>query len=227
MSPLLMAVVPSPDVRVTVAESMIHDLGRVSEWCVLWGMKLNVSKTKTMIVSRPCTMHNQSPPLTIVRTAVKMSDDLVILRVKFDSKMTFETHLRSVSRAASQRLCILRKFWRVFYDRSLLWRCFRGFVLSVLEKCSAVWCSAADTHLKLLVRVVSGAQFQLGMCLTVTLLIVDPWQYSVCCIRSGSIRCTLLMVLFLPVCASAGYSRCSDRTLVNLCAVSLLDLVVP
>ena len=61
----LMAVVPSPGVRVAVAEFLIRDLGRVSEWCDLWGMKLNASKTKTMIVSRSCTMHPQSPPLTI------------------------------------------------------------------------------------------------------------------------------------------------------------------
>ena len=46
----LIAVVPSPGVRVTVPESMIRDLGRGSEWCDLWGMKLNTSKTKTMIV---------------------------------------------------------------------------------------------------------------------------------------------------------------------------------
>ena len=49
-----MAVVPSPSVRVAVAESLIRDLGRVSEWCDLWGMKLNASKKKTMIVSN-CT----------------------------------------------------------------------------------------------------------------------------------------------------------------------------
>ena len=73
--------------------------------------------------------------------------------------MTFEKHLRSVSRAASQRLGILRKSCRVFHDRSLLGRCFRGFVLPVLEYCSVVWCSAADTHLKLLDRAVSGARF--------------------------------------------------------------------
>ena len=52
----LMAVVPSPGVRVAVAESLIHDLDRVGEWCELWGMKLNASKTKTMIVSRSRTM---------------------------------------------------------------------------------------------------------------------------------------------------------------------------
>ena len=77
----------------------------------------------------------------------------------FDSKMTFEKHLRSVSRAASQRLGILKKSWHVFHDRLLLGRCFSGFVFPVLEYCSAVWCSAADTHLRLLYRVVSGASF--------------------------------------------------------------------
>ena len=45
---------------------------------------------------------------------------IVILGVTFDSKMTFEKHLRSVSRAASQRLGMLRKSWLVFHDRSLL-----------------------------------------------------------------------------------------------------------
>ena len=54
------AVVPSPGVRVAVAKSLISDLGRVSEWCDLLGMKLNVSKTKTIRVSRSRTMHLQS-----------------------------------------------------------------------------------------------------------------------------------------------------------------------
>ena len=33
----LMAVVPSPGVRVAVAESLIRHLGRVSDWCDLGG----------------------------------------------------------------------------------------------------------------------------------------------------------------------------------------------
>ena len=40
----LIAVVPSPGVRVALAESLSHDLMKVSEWCDLWGMKLNASK---------------------------------------------------------------------------------------------------------------------------------------------------------------------------------------
>ena len=54
-------------------------------------------------------------------------DDLVMLGVTFDSKMTFEKHFRSVFRVA---LGILRKSWRVFYNRSLLGRCFLGLVPS-------------------------------------------------------------------------------------------------
>ena len=116
----LMAVVPFPGIRVTVAESLIRDLGRASERCDLWGMKLNASKTKTMIVSRSHTMHPPSPPLIIGRAVLKESYGLVILGVTFHPKLTFEKHLRSVSRAASQRLGILGKSWRVFHDRSLL-----------------------------------------------------------------------------------------------------------
>ena len=150
-----------------------------------------------MIVSRSRTMHRQSPALNIGGTVLKESDDLVILGVTFDSKMTVEKHLCSVSRAASQRLGILRKSWQVFHDRLLLGRCFRGFVLPVLEYCCAVWCSATGTHLRLLDRVASGASFLTGVCLSVTSHIVDLWQYYVCCTRSGVTRCTLFMVLFL------------------------------
>ena len=58
-------------------------------------MKLNASKSKTLIVSRSRTMHPQSPPLTIGGTVLIEFEDLVILGVTFDFKMTFEKHLRS------------------------------------------------------------------------------------------------------------------------------------
>ena len=165
----LMAVVPSPWVRVAVAESLIRDHGGVSEWCGIWGTKLNASKTKTMIVSWSRTMHPQSPPLTTIRTVLKESDDLVILGVTFDSKMTFEKHLRSVSRAASRTLGILRKSWLVFHDSSLLGRCFMGFVLQ-----SGARLTIHTLNYWTVQSVVPG--FLLGVSLSVIFLIVDPWQ---------------------------------------------------
>ena len=152
-------------------------------------MKLNASKTKTMIVSRSRTMDPQSLPLTIGGTVLKESDDHVILGVTFNFKMTFEKHLRSVSRAASQRLGILRKSWRVFHDISLLGRCFWGFLLPDLECCSAIWCSAADTYLKLLNRTVSCARFLTG----------GVFECDIAHRRSVAILCMLYMIRCNPV----------------------------
>ena len=90
----LIAVVPSPGVRVAVAESLNRDIVRVNAWCDLLGMKLNTSKTNTMIVSRSRTMHPQPPPLTINGTVLKESVDLDILGMIFDSKLTVEKNLR-------------------------------------------------------------------------------------------------------------------------------------
>ena len=128
----LVALMPSPGERVAVS-------GRVSVWCNLRGMKLNESKTKTMIVSRSRTVHPLLTPLTLDETVRKESADLVILGVTFDAKMmTFEKHLRSVSSDAAQWLGIMRKSRQVFHDRLLLLRCFWSFILQVLEYCSAV-----------------------------------------------------------------------------------------
>ena len=82
-----------PGVRITVAESLSRDLVKVSEWCDLCRIKLNESKTNTMIVYWSRTLHPQSPALTIGGTVLKESDGLVIVGMTFDSKLTFEKHL--------------------------------------------------------------------------------------------------------------------------------------
>ena len=41
-------------------------------------------------------MHHQSPPLTIDRPVLYESNDLVLLGVTFDSKITFEKNFKDV-----------------------------------------------------------------------------------------------------------------------------------
>ena len=72
---------------------------------------------------------------------------------------------------------------------ALLGRCFRGFVLPVLEYCSAVWCSAADTHLKLLDRAASGARFLTG----------DVFECDISHRRSVAVLCILYKIRCNPV----------------------------
>ena len=197
----LMAVMPSPGARVMVAESLNLDLIRVNVLCDLWGMKLNASKTKTMIVLRSRTMHPQSPPLTIDGTVLKESDNLDILGVTFDFKLTFEKHhpLRSPGEyLRSPGELTFEKSWRVFHDRLLIGRCFWGFVLTVLNtvlQCG-VWLPIHALNY--------WTSYSVVACLTVIFPIVDLWQCCVCCTRSGVTRCTHFVALYLCLMCQSG-----------------------
>ena len=68
----------------------------------------------------------------------------------FDSRFTFEHHLRSVSSSVAQKIGVLRESSKVFGDQSILLKCFNSYILPCLEYCSPVWCSAADSHFRLL-----------------------------------------------------------------------------
>ena len=48
-----MAVVPSPGVRVAIAESLIRDRGRVSEWCDLCGRSRSPWKRVSLHIQKP------------------------------------------------------------------------------------------------------------------------------------------------------------------------------
>ena len=176
--------------------------------------------------SRPT--HPQSHPLTvtIVRTVLKESDDLDILDEKFDSKMTFWKHLCSISRAASQILCILKKSSLVFHDRLLL----GSFCLAYFE---VLFCSGV---LRFRYTPLTGGpcshwcQFSNWGCVWVWYCtMVELWLYHGCCTRSGVIRCTLFMVLFL--CRLCQWERVTCGALVAhqytyACTSSLQNLAV-
>ena len=99
--------------------------------------------------------------------------------------------------------------------------------MPVLEYCSAVWCSAADTHLKLLDRVVSGARFLTGVVFECDI----AHRRSVAVLHMlYKIRCNPMHPLndrlpgpYVPVRVTRG----PGRTSVYLCATSLQNMAVP
>ena len=81
----LLAVVRSPEMRSQVAMSLNRDLERISQWCSRWGMRLNSSKTKTLLISRSRTNEPPHPPLLVGNTLLAESEFLTILGVTYDS----------------------------------------------------------------------------------------------------------------------------------------------
>ena len=92
-----------------------------------------------------------------------------------------------------------------------------------------MWCSAADTHRKLLDWVVSGARFRT----------TGVFECDIVHRRSVAVLCMLYKIRCIPdasslwsstcaVYASAGFTRCSGHTSVYYsCASSLQNLTVP
>ena len=155
----LLAIIPSPHDRDRVAASLNRDLHRIQSWSSLWGMKLNPSKTQSMIISRSRTGNPPHPVLYLDNSPLSSSPSLKILGVTFDTRLTFETQIRSMASSASQKVGIVRKGFGVFQDDNINKVSFTFFLLPVLEYCAAVWSSAAECHLKLLDRVLSRVRF--------------------------------------------------------------------
>ena len=86
--------------------------------------------------------------------------NLDIRGLKFDSKLKFEDHVRSIVSRVLQRITIsqswslstniFRTMKFIFWDTSVLLRCNYAFVLPILYYCSLVWWSAAECYFQLL-----------------------------------------------------------------------------
>ena len=57
----------------------------------------------------------------------------------FDTKLTFEDHVRGIVSCVSRRIGIMRLVKRIFVVTSVLLHCYYEFILEILEYCSAVW----------------------------------------------------------------------------------------
>ena len=81
-----------------------------------------------------------------------------ILGATFDSKLTFETHLRNVMSKTARRLRVVRRAGKLFDCSRVLKACFNAYVLSNLEYHAPVWMSSAESHLSFLDSVVRSAE---------------------------------------------------------------------
>ena len=158
----LLAVIRRPSDGPTVAASVNRDLSRIHEWCGHWCMLLSPKKSKALVVSRSRTVYPPRDDLGLAGVPMLSSPSLDILGVRFDCKLTFESHVRGVVSRVLQRIGIIRMVNGVYADTSVLLRCYYAFILPILEYCSPVWGSAANSHLRLLDHQIHAVSSGLG-----------------------------------------------------------------
>ena len=105
--------------RSVISDSVNRDLAKISEWCKLWGMKMNHNKTQSMIVSRSRTLQSQHPDHFTDNVALTTSDSFKFLGVTFDSKISFDSHVSSVSSVIAQKWFVDKGFEDFWYCVSL------------------------------------------------------------------------------------------------------------
>ena len=136
----LLCMIPHPRDRSSVTASLNDDLAVISDWCSRWGMLVNPSKTRGMLISRSRTVEPLFPDLLIDGSVVEMVSELKILGVIIDSKLSFEKQVRAIAASASMRVGILRKTMSVF-SRC---HCSCQVLLGIYTPCARVLFSCLD-----------------------------------------------------------------------------------
>ena len=93
---------------------------------------MNPNKTKALVVSRSRTVNPPHFDLVLSGVSISASPNLDILGVKFDSRLTFEYHVRGIVSRVFQRICIFMLVKSVFVDTSVLIRCYYVLLLLLL-----------------------------------------------------------------------------------------------
>ena len=95
-------------------ESLNQDLAAIDSWSLKWFLKpfqtpgVDPKKTKSMMVSRSRTSDPGYGDLTLEGAELEEVKSLCILGGTFDSKLTFEMHLKEVVSKAARNLGVVR-----------------------------------------------------------------------------------------------------------------------
>ena len=123
-----------------VMESVNQNLAGINSWCFKLHMRLNLKKTKSMVVSRFQTIALGYGDLTLGGTELEEVKGLRILEVNFDFKLTFETHVRKIVSKAARNKLFVRQAGKLFDYPRVLKSCFNACVLPSLEHCAPCRC---------------------------------------------------------------------------------------
>ena len=111
--------------------SMQSTLDNLSRWGHQWRIQFEPTKSQLMHID-----HHRHPwprpPLSFGNHVLNPTDELKLLGVTFDRKLSFRLHVRGIALRAASRIGFLRRASRFLDTRSLL-ATYRGFVRPVLK----------------------------------------------------------------------------------------------
>ena len=138
--------------------SLNQNLAVIYSSCSKWHMRLNLKKTKYILVSRSRSYVPGYGDVTLGGAELETVDSVRILGIALDSKFTFETQLPEVVSKTASRLGVVCRARKLFDCSRVVKSCFDVFVLSYLGYCASVWMSSAEPRVCLLERMIHRAK---------------------------------------------------------------------
>ena len=126
---------------------------RVEDWAEKWGVVINTEKTVSTLFSLSTKQEQYS--LTIRNEPLPQDDSPKYLGMRFDSKLTWATHIKETEKKATQRLLLMKKLAGTTWgaDLTTLKQLYVGNVRSTLEYGLTAHSTAAKTNKEKLDRI--------------------------------------------------------------------------
>uniref|UniRef100_A0A3B1J1U4 Reverse transcriptase domain-containing protein n=1 Tax=Astyanax mexicanus TaxID=7994 RepID=A0A3B1J1U4_ASTMX len=142
-----------------------EEVQRLTDWCTVNNLHLNVDRTKEMVVDFRRALHTHSP-LNIDGSSVEIVKSTKFLGVHLADNLTWTLNTSSTAKKAQQCLYFLRKLRKARLPPPILTLFYRGTFESILSSCITAWfgtCTVSDR--KTLQRIVRTADRIIGVSL--------------------------------------------------------------
>ena len=128
-----------------VTASLNKDLENIRKWADAWKVTFEPTKCKATILSRK--RNPSRPDLFFGATKIQLSEQMEVLGVSIDSKLTWSSHLSNICKRAGQRLGALRKLANKL-DAKGRANVYKTQVRSIMEYSCLAWMNASETTLR-------------------------------------------------------------------------------
>lgn len=117
--------------------SLQSDLDKLSDWCDVNRLNLNIKKCSVISFTRsPCKINFDYYICKTLLTRVESVKDLGVI---FDSKLSFNEHVQEICKKAFRMLGFIFRSCKYFTNIYSLLTLYKSYVRSQLEYCSSIW----------------------------------------------------------------------------------------
>lgn len=130
-----------------------NDINTIHNWCAINKLEINTSKCNSISFTRKthCNLHQSN--YNINGVALIQVNSIRDLGIIFDSRLSFESHIKNITSRAYKILGFISRSLKKFRDIGTYLTLYNTYVRTILDHGSTVWSPFYDIHIKSIERV--------------------------------------------------------------------------